>query len=496
MVSMGDDFTLPVDRNGLVVYFGVDGRRFLFNGNNGFFSDNLPEWAHQVFATMDLPGEELEPNRKYLIKRFGPDCRSLLNEIAQIKEGSHPHLKPEPRQQQFNCGMIPSEITVLVSQSCNLACRYCVNQGGTLGGSRSFMSAGCAQKVADFIEGITETETYGILTVRLSGGEPLLNPEAVGILSRSLQNLNHGGHGSRIRLILGTNGTIYNREIFGIFAERPEYASVAVSLDAFKDVHDRNRPFAGSKRSSYDRTRSTLNRMAHEGIPYFVSCVVTDPSDYIKAALELHRMGVPCLSLNQLSHHVFGMPESPAVFDSDFENWKRSYLEYSKFHLDYLSRPNPVEHVDRNMLVTDYAQKLQGPDAAGSTLACEAGDGSVTIDAKGRIFPCMGFMGNERFCLGDVENGYNRVTYSEFEHWILAEGQHRIQEDRCKNCFAKRFCGGGCYAESYERRGELQPLEKAQCRYVRETVKINLYYISEMKRRNLRIQGRLTDVSM
>jgi sulfatase maturation enzyme AslB (radical SAM superfamily) len=97
--------------------------------------------------------------------------------------------------------------------------------------------------------------------------------------------------------------------------------------------------------------------------------------------------------------------------------------------------------------------------------------------------------------LGDVRDGFNRSGYSEFEDWLLTFGQHRINDEECKYCFAKRICGGGCYAQSYDRYGTAGPF-RDQCLYIKEMVKLNLYYISRMKQLHPDIFMKLTGVQL
>ncbi|MBW2052118.1 MAG: SPASM domain-containing protein, partial [Deltaproteobacteria bacterium] len=97
------------------------------------------------------------------------------------------------------------------------------------------------------------------------------------------------------------------------------------------------------------------------------------------------------------------------------------------------------------------------------------------------LIPCETFLGRSQFYLGDVKNGFSKTKYNKFEKWILSQGQFRIDNEDCRNCFAKMLCGGGCYAESFNNTGTLRALDEISCAFVRETVKINLYYISQIK---------------
>src|ERR1039457_5404354 len=148
----------------------------------------------------------------------------------------------------------------------------------------------------EFLALIANTVTSGIyptVTVNLFGGEPLLSRQAVYTLARGLQNLNRANLQTRVHIMLSTNGTIYDQEIFQVLAEQPECNTVIVSLDAFKERHDKNRPFTNSRKgSTYDVVLGNVHAMMGANIPYSVICVVPYPYDYTGAAEELHRLGI------------------------------------------------------------------------------------------------------------------------------------------------------------------------------------------------------------
>jgi uncharacterized protein len=88
--------------------------------------------------------------------------------------------------------------------------------------------------------------------------------------------------------------------------------------------------------------------------------------------------------------------------------------------------------------------------------------------------PCESFCGHPEFELGNVRTGFDSAKCQKFDKWILSRGQFRIDNERCRNCYAKLICGGGCYALSYDRTGRLDPYPEPWCRYVREAVKTDL----------------------
>ncbi len=479
---MAKSWTLPLDRRGLVIYFGINGREFLYNGNTGSFYDSLPAHTVEILNGFLLPKKEQAVALRALRAKHGAGYDSLLHMVEMYRAGSHPDLLPEPRMRSFRRPPSPNIFNVYASQACNLACRYCINQQGTFGKSGSVMSPETATQVVGFISQHVRSGNSPIVTVILFGGEPLLARKAVRTLARGLQDLNRAKLPTKVHLVLVTNGTIYAKEIFDILAEQPECNTVAVSLDAFQETHDRNRPFADpAKGSGYDTVVANLRRMTSEGIPTSVTCVVPYPYNYVAACEELHRLGIRRLEIKPLINHVFGTSELPDTFKEDFELWKQNYLAYTDYYLDYLRTPDPAKHVDRFAVFHDCADALSNRREHDSTLFCGVAELKIGIASDGRLLPCECFLGQRQFDLGNASSGFRQASYESFEQWILAKGQLRIDSRRCRNCYAKLACGG-CYAVSYDESGDLRPLSPSCCRHARERLKIDLYYIARMRK--------------
>jgi len=478
------DFTIPVDKGGGAVYFSVNGERFFFNGHNGFFCDSIPEPTEAALRALSRPKRERTRALNSLRRRYGPGFDSVMEELTLFQKGSHPSTDPERRQECFSQRMAPHIVNVYVSQDCNMACAYCFSKGGTFGTAPQRMSTETARHVLAFISEIVCSERHQLVSVNLFGGEPLLASKAVHLLARGLQDLNHRDLKTSIHLLLSTNGTIYNKRVFDIFAERPDRSAVIVSLDADQTTHDQNRPFVGSKKgSSFSKVVRNLKRMHKEGVPYSATCVVPHPFGFVAAAEKLHGLGIRRLEIKQLNRHVYGHSDLPEVFQRDFETWRREYLAYTDYCIDHLGEATSPIHVDRTAISTDYPAKLEQNGANHTTLACGMADVKVAIAADGKIMPCESILGHPDFALGDVRAGFDPGKYDRFKDWLLSKGQHRVDHERCRDCFAKRICGGGCYAQSYDKTAGLEPPDESSCMYTREMVKIDLYSLSRLKKR-------------
>jgi uncharacterized protein len=516
------DFTIALDPDGLVIYYSIRGRRFFFHGHLGLILDDLPEYAIAVYDTLLLPEAEQDAQFRKVARKYGKAAKDLISDLRQTRTGDHPGLVREDRQEGFQSSGVPGIFNTYLAQTCNLACGYCFNQRGTFGKEGSVMTLETAKEVLPFIKQCVEKAIYPYYTVNLFGGEPTLAKEAVRYLARGLQDLNNSGSYPPVHIMLSTNGTVYEEDLYRILAEGPETNTVIVSLDAFKDTHDRNRPFANehssasraqsgraaaadepgatkrptdeirpaphedlplrAEKSSYDVVAANVRRMVAEGIPCALVCVVPHPHDFIGSAQALHEFGVPIVEVKQLNNHIHGRPQLPELFDRDFETWRQNYLDYGEFHLDYIASGGRIHHVDRFAIFGDV-EKAATVRMQRKALACGVLDSKIGIAADGTLFPCEAFLRHDHTEVGHVRDGFDPEKYRTFEEMILARGQHRVDNEQCRTCYAKTFCGGGCYAESYDRSGKMAPMHPAECRFVRERVKIDFFYLAQLKGR-------------
>ena len=475
------DFSRSVDKDGTVIHFSVRGRSMLFNGHAGKFYDSLPRWAEAELLEAAQDGSTQAPRSHGVRGTKGAGASAFRRELRLFRTGLHPSLAPEERQGAFERRGQPRVINVFAGQACNLGCRYCVNRQGTFGGAPSVMSQETAQKVLRFIRGVWEARADGRMSVNILGGETLLAGDAVYALVRGLQDLNHASASNEIRVVLITNGTIYNSKVFEVLAERPDLCAVAVSLDAFQAAHDLNRPFANSGRGSYATVLGTIERMASERIPFSVTCVIPYPYDYIGAAEELHRAGITNLELKDLIDYVYGGSAVPEDCTGRLATWRANYLAYTDYFIEYLHSKSPARHGDRNALVKYYGGVFNPRVGFYRTLACGIGDEKLGIGADGAIVPCELLLGHADFAVGNVRDGFDPGRMQRFERQVLDQGQFRTDHEKCRRCFAKLICGGGCYTQSYDATGRFDPCEERTCELIREKARIDLYFLARLK---------------
>ena len=69
----------------------------------------------------------------------------------------------------------------------------------------------------------------------------------------------------------------------------------------------------------------------------------------------------------------------------------------------------------------------------------------MAVTPWGDLYPCHQFVGEEEFLLGNVEEGITNINMrDEFKLCNV------YAKEKCKDCFARFYCSGGCAANSYK----------------------------------------------
>jgi radical SAM protein with 4Fe4S-binding SPASM domain len=156
--------------------------------------------------------------------------------------------------------------------------------------------------------------------------------------------------------------------------------------------------------------------------------------------------------------------------------WRDKYLEYNEFCLDLFREGSTICPVDRRNLFTSYRRRYRKP----SRLACGAAFIKAAIDTNGDIYPCESFV-HPDFVLGNVHEGWDAIKLGGFTKMLHEKGAIKSDRRECVGCFAKHVCGGGCYAMNWDVMGKINEIILERCEFIREKVKIDLYYLSEMQ---------------
>ncbi len=325
-----------------------------------------------------------------------------------------------------------------IAHDCNLACRYCFAEEGEYHGRRALMSYEVGKKALDFL--IANSGNRQHLEVDFFGGEPLMNWNVVKQLveyGRSQEK----EHNKKFRFTLTTNGVLLNDEIME-FCNR-EMSNVVLSLDGRKEVNDKMRPFR-SGAGSYDLIVPKFQKFAESrgDKDYFVRGTFTHENlDFSKDVLHFADLGFKKMSIEP----VVAEPSEPYAIRE--EDLPQILDEYDKLAAEYVKRWKEGRGFTFFHFMVDLKQ---GPCVAKRLSGCGSGTEYLAVTPWGDLYPCHQFVGKEEFLLGNVDTGItNTAVRDEFKLCNV------YAKEKCRDCFARFYCSGGCAANSYNFHGSI-----------------------------------------
>ena len=340
-----------------------------------------------------------------------------------------------------------------IAHDCNLACKYCFAEEGEYHGRRALMSFEVGKLALDYL--IAHSGSRRNLEVDFFGGEPLMNWQVVKDLV-AYGREQEKKFDKNFRFTLTTNGVLLNDEIME-FCNR-EMANVVLSLDGRKEVHDRMRPFR-SGQGSYDLVVPKFQKfVASRGNSrYYVRGTFTHYNlDFAKDVLHYVDLGFTELSMEPVV--------APA--DADYaireEDLPRIMEEYDSLAGAMVEREKQGKGFRFFHFMIDLTG---GPCVYKRMSGCGSGTEYLAVTPWGDFYPCHQFVGEEKFLLGNVYDGIVRNDIvDEFKCCNV------YTKPKCRDCFARYYCSGGCAANSYHFHGTINDAYDIGCELQRKRV--------------------------
>lgn len=384
------------------------------------------------------------------------EIKETVEEISTLAQDGLLYAKDiyEPYIKEFKAReTVVKALCLHIAHDCNLACKYCFAEEGEYHGRRALMSFEVGKKALDFL--VSHSGNRVNLEVDFFGGEPLMNWQVVKDLVAYGRSLEEPFH-KKFRFTLTTNGVLLNDEIRDFLNK--EMANVVLSIDGRKQVHDRMRPHRGGQ-GSYEEIVPKFQEMAESRnqTGYYVRGTFTHHNlDFAKDVLHLSDLGFKQISVEPV---VAEESEDYAIREEDIPAIMEQYDELAK---EMIRRKKKGQAFSFFHFMID----LQGgPCVAKRLSGCGSGTEYLAVTPWGDLYPCHQFVGDEEFLLGNVDEG------------ILKEGireQFRTcnvyEKEKCRECFAKFYCSGGCAANSYHFHGNINDAYDIGCKLQRKRI--------------------------
>lgn len=386
----------------------------------------------------------------------GAELTEMVDEIIELRDGGMLFTDDiyENSIAAFqNRETVVKALCLHIAHDCNLKCRYCFAEEGEYHGRRALMSFEVGKKALDFLVANSGNRVH--LEVDFFGGEPLMNWQVVKNLvayGRSLEEPYH----KKFRFTLTTNGVLLNDDILA-FANK-EMANIVLSIDGRKEVHDRMRPMAGGQ-GSYDLVLPKFQKVAESRnqTNYYVRGTFTHfNKDFAADVCHLADLGFKQISVEP----VVAPADAPyALVEEDLPEL---LAEYDKLAAEMMKRQKEGKAFNFFHFMIDLKG---GPCVYKRLSGCGSGTEYLAVTPWGDFYPCHQFVGQEEFLMGNVDEGItNTKVREEFKTCNV------YSKEKCRNCFAKFYCSGGCAANSYHFHGSIHDAYDLGCELQRKRV--------------------------
>lgn len=319
-----------------------------------------------------------------------------------------------------------------IIHACNLRCKYCFADEGEYNGHKGVMSVETAKKAIEYV--VKRSGPRRNIEIDLFGGEPTMIMDRIKeIIAYAREN--EKAWNKNIRFTMTTNATLLTDEMMDYMDK--ELENIILSLDGRQEVNDKVRiKIDGS--GSYNDILPNIKKMVEKRDKkkaHTVRGTFTRANlDFYEDVKMMVEEGFKEISIEPVvleDGHPLALREEdlPKIFES-----------YDKLYEEMAKRKKAGEEFNFYHFKVDLNG---GPCVYKRISGCGAGFEYVAITPQGEVYPCHQFVGKEQYKLGTIfDDSYDSELGKKFK---LA---HIYNKPKCKSCWARFYCSGGCQANN------------------------------------------------
>lgn len=327
------------------------------------------------------------------------------------------------------------ELVLVLSSICNMRCTYCFASYGQYSREApKYMSLDIAKSAI-----LKSFKAFRYIEViKLYGGEPTLNSAVVLEICKFLIELKGKGIIEKLPKVgLISNLTNLNQEVIDSITSYG--ITLFASFDGPKEVHDKQRIFAGGS-GSYDNVTENIQKLLFQtGQPEGIECVYT----------PLHtKSGWTINEIIKILQHT-GVKTANVHFVSDFQEfynqlgdelnvYAQNFRDLQKENLKYRT----IELAQGNEFGAHTIKSLFRSLIRGKAkYHCSLGRDTLTVDVNGDIYPCYVLIGLDQYRMGNI---WLSEPFGNSSFFLVKKLFIKTQKESskiCPSCDIKDVCG-------------------------------------------------------
>ena len=332
-----------------------------------------------------------------------------------------------------------TDLSVILSQRCNLACTYCYAKEAH---SDQVLDFNVLKKCVDFIIDYPVNKTKRFTFI--GGGEPTLTWP---LLRESIEYIRNRHCEQKINCSVVTNGTLLTQDKLDFFCRNQ--VRIVLSFEILKQFQDTQRPLL-SGRSSFDIVSEALSNIKRSG----VLC------DCIRSTITNNNVEEMTLMVKQLAENYPFIKYVDLEPVTDRNNTKDFYDKYINNFFE-------AKRFGESVGVTVY-NSVSSSLSSVKTRFCRR---EFCLTPTGEIVCCHRVSSSKdslfnTFLIGKATSRNIEIHEQKIE--LLSGIKTNFKE--CSSCFAMYNCAGGCLSE----RLGVPQTHKAKCYFTKKMLSLQL----------------------
>lgn len=395
------------------------------------------------------------------------------NDSIKILYGNTPYKETnigEKEIKNYLINMDTLQLTLIVTEDCNLRCKYCIFSGiynNSRTHTNNYMKINIAKKaISNYLKKACESRRKNLFftpSIGFFGGEPLLNFSVIKDSIEYAENIYNG----RINYTITTNGILLDEEKIDFFVKKDIF--LVISLNGNKSENDRLRVYKNNI-GTFNCIMKNINIIANKYPEYFnkkvkIAATFDNGTDMFKLKdffenNNLLKNKLAILSKVESSNTNWYdqyTDEQNNKFNSQIKKLKEDFMYklYNNKKIDLFSKKLfalPYFNIINrclNMEIKDMKPIIQ--PFSGACIPST----KVSVDYNGLLHMCEKI--NSKIPYGDVFDGINYTNLTS-----IINKYNNFLGKKCINCPIQRLCQV-CYIYLIDSKGEFGFSNKNFC---------------------------------
>ncbi len=328
------------------------------------------------------------------------------------------------------------QFTLFLTERCNLSCSYCYQARDP-----KDMTFETAKKAVD----LAVASSGDSVGIAFFGGEPLLKKDLVREIVAYCRSKEAGA--LRFFFKMTTNGLLLDEDFLD-FANK-ENVFLGISLDGDRSAQDKNRVFQdGSGSFDLVSNRADLLLRKQPNAPVLMTVTPNTVGHYCDNVRFLWEKGFRYL--------ICSLDFSANWSDADLKVLKKQYQRMAELYKTLIRK-------EEKFYLSPFEVKISSRILGDGYFAerCELGKKQISVAPNGKLYPCVQFLHDEDYCIGDVENGFDDKKRANL--YLRSEAT----KGECEGCAIVRRCNCHCGCLNKQVTGSIDHVPAILCEHER-----------------------------